>query len=103
MEEKQEKLNLSMVIPLLDEAESLQELHDWIVKVMKENNYSYEILFVDDGSKDNSWQIIEDLQKNNSNVRGIKFKRNYGKSAALHVGFEACKGDVVITINYFED
>ena len=99
MEKTEDNIDLSMVIPLLDEAESLQELHDWIVRVMNANNYSYEILFIDDGSKDTSWQIIEDLQKKNSNVRGIKFKRNYGKSAALHVGFEACKGNVVITMD----
>ncbi len=92
-------MNISIVIPLLNEDESLPELHDWIVRVMQANNYTYEILFIDDGSSDNSWNIIKDLQAKNSNVKGIKFRRNYGKSAALNVGFEACKGDVVITMD----
>ncbi|MEO6302753.1 MAG: glycosyltransferase family 2 protein, partial [Bacteroidia bacterium] len=90
---------ISVVIPLKDEEESLPELHDWIVKVMTENNYSYEIVFIDDGSKDNSWQIIEGLTKKNPAVKGIKFRRNYGKSPALHLGFEAAQGDVVITMD----
>ncbi len=90
---------ISVVIPLKDEEESLPELHDWIVKVMTENNYSYEIVFIDDGSKDNSWHIIEDLTKKNPAVKGIKFRRNYGKSPALHLGFEAAQGDVVITMD----
>ncbi|MFN5705619.1 MAG: glycosyltransferase family 2 protein [bacterium] len=92
-------MNISIVIPLLNEDESLPELHDWIVRVMQANNYSYEILFIDDGSTDQSWNIIKELQAKNSNVKGIKFRRNYGKSAALNVGFEACKGDVVITMD----
>lgn len=92
-------MNISIVIPLLNEDESLPELHDWIVRVMQANNYSYEILFIDDGSTDNSWNIIKELQSKNANVKGIKFRRNYGKSAALNVGFEACKGDVVITMD----
>lgn len=92
-------MNLSIVIPLFNEEESLPELHDWIVKVMNENNFSYEILFIDDGSKDGSWDVIETLAKKNQNVKGIKFRRNYGKSPALHVGFEAAKGDVVITMD----
>jgi glycosyltransferase involved in cell wall biosynthesis len=92
-------MQISIVIPLKDEAESLPELHDWIVKVMTANNFSYEILFIDDGSKDNSWKVIEDLKKKNANVRAIKFRRNYGKSPALYVGFEATKGDVVITMD----
>lgn len=92
-------LNLSIVIPLFNEDESLPELHNWIVKVMTENNYTYEILFIDDGSKDKSWQVIEQLQAQNPNVRGIKFRRNYGKSAALNVGFEAAQGSVVITMD----
>ena len=75
------------------------ELHDWIVRVMSENSFTYEILFINDGSTDNSWNVIEDLKTKNSNVRGIKFQRNYGKSAALHVGFGATKGDVVITMD----
>lgn len=92
-------MNISIVIPLLNEDESLPELHDWIVRVMQANNYTYEILFIDDGSSDNSWNIIKELQAKNSNVKGIKFRRNYGKSAALNVGFEASKGDVVITMD----
>ncbi|MBN8697916.1 MAG: glycosyltransferase family 2 protein [Bacteroidetes bacterium] len=92
-------MNISIVIPLLNEDESLPELHDWIVKVMNENNFSYEILFIDDGSKDKSWSVIEALSAKNANVRGIKFRRNYGKSAALNVGFAATKGDVVITMD----
>jgi glycosyltransferase involved in cell wall biosynthesis len=92
-------MNLSIVIPLFDEQESLPELHDWIVKVMNENNFSYEIIFIDDGSKDNSWAVIEKLSLSNKNVKAIKFRRNYGKSPALHVGFEAAKGDVIITMD----
>jgi len=92
-------MNISVVIPLKDEEESLPELHDWIAKVMNENNFSYEIIFVDDGSKDKSWQVIEALQAKNTHVRGIKFRRNYGKSAALNVGFEVTQGDVVITMD----
>jgi glycosyltransferase involved in cell wall biosynthesis len=92
-------MNLSIVIPLLNEQESLPELHDWIVKIMTENNFSYEIIFVDDGSKDGSWEVIEALAARNKQVKGIKFRRNYGKSPALHVGFEAAKGDVVITMD----
>ncbi|MGZ4099850.1 MAG: glycosyltransferase family 2 protein [Bacteroidia bacterium] len=92
-------MNLSIVIPSFDEQDSLPELHDWIVKVMADNNFSYEIIFIDDGSKDNSWDVIESLAQKNPNVKGIKFRRNYGKSPALHVGFEAAKGDVVITMD----
>lgn len=92
-------MNISIVIPLLNEDESLPELHDWIVRVMQANNYTYEILFIDDGSTDQSWKIIKELQAKNPNVKGIKFRRNYGKSAALNVGFETCKGDVVITMD----
>ena len=92
-------MDISVVIPLLNEEESLPELHDWIVNVMQSNNFSYEIVFIDDGSTDKSWKIIEQLQQNNNNVRGIKFRRNYGKSAALNVGFESTKGDVVITMD----
>jgi glycosyltransferase involved in cell wall biosynthesis len=93
------KIDISLVIPLLNEAESLPELHAWIKRVMTENKLSYEVVFVDDGSKDGSWNIIESLSKEDSNVKGIKFQRNYGKSAALHVGFEAANGDVVITMD----
>jgi glycosyltransferase involved in cell wall biosynthesis len=92
-------MDISIVIPLFNEQESLPELHDWIVKVMTENNYSYEIIFIDDGSKDQSWEVIEQLSKKNSNVKAIKFRRNYGKSPALHLGFEAAKGNVVITMD----
>ena len=92
-------MDLSIVIPLLNEEESLKELEGWIVRVMDENKYSYEILFIDDGSTDDSWSIIEDLKGKNSSVRGIKFRRNYGKSAALNVGFNAAQGDVVITMD----
>jgi glycosyltransferase involved in cell wall biosynthesis len=93
------KIDISLVIPLLNEAESLPELHAWVKRVMIENKFSYEVVFVDDGSKDGSWNIIESLSKEDTNVKGIKFQRNYGKSAALHVGFEAAHGDVVITMD----
>ncbi len=92
-------INISVIIPLFNEEESLPELHDWIVRVMDANHYSYEILFVDDGSKDRSWEVILDLKGRNPNVRGIRFRRNYGKSAALNVGFHECKGQVVITMD----
>ena len=80
-----------MVIPLFNEEESLNELHDWIVSVMKKNNFTYEIILIDDGSKDTSWKVIEALQVRNEHVRGYKFRRNYGKSAGLNVGFEQTK------------
>lgn len=92
-------MNLSIVIPLFNEQESLPELHDWIVKVVEQNNYSYEIIFVDDGSKDNSWLVISELAARNKNVKAIGFQRNYGKSPALHLGFEKAMGDVVITMD----
>jgi glycosyltransferase involved in cell wall biosynthesis len=92
-------MNLSIIIPLLNEVESLQELHKWIVTVMKSNNYSYEIIFIDDGSADKSWAIIEQLSLENPNVKGIKFLKNFGKSQALHAGFAKAKGDVVITMD----
>ena len=92
-------MDLSIVIPLLNEEESLQELTDWIVRVMEANSFSYEIIYVDDGSKDGSWKKIEALVSNNSTIKGIKFRRNYGKSAALNVGFEAAQGKVVITMD----
>lgn len=90
---------ISIVIPLYNEDESLSELHSWIVQVMTGNNLSYEVIFVDDGSKDKSWSVIERLCAEDKNVRGIKFQRNYGKSAALHKGFEAAAGEVVITMD----
>ncbi|MBL4862709.1 MAG: glycosyltransferase family 2 protein, partial [Crocinitomicaceae bacterium] len=93
------KYDISVVIPLYNEEESLPELHDWIDRAMNENKFSYEILFVDDGSKDGSWGVVEKLNSKNPSVKGIKFQRNYGKSAALQKGFEACKGRVVITMD----
>ncbi len=92
-------MDISVVIPLLNEDESLKELHDWIAKVMQSNRYSYEILFIDDGSTDNSWKVIENLSEQNSNVKGIRFQKNYGKSQALNAGFKEVKGDVVITMD----
>ncbi len=92
-------MDISVVIPLLNEEESLPELTQWIHKVMETNSYTYEILFIDDGSTDSSWSIIEKLGAENSTVKGIRFQRNYGKSAALNVGFEAAQGDVVITMD----
>jgi glycosyltransferase involved in cell wall biosynthesis len=92
-------MNLSIIIPLLNEQESLPELHQWIVKVMTANSYSYEVIFIDDGSTDDSWQIIENLSRENPNVKGIRFLRNFGKSQALHAGFAKAKGDVVITMD----
>jgi glycosyltransferase involved in cell wall biosynthesis len=92
-------MDISVVIPLFNEEESLPELEAWIRKVMEANRFTYEIIMVDDGSKDDSWQVVEHLAQKNPNVKGIKFRRNYGKSAALHVGFEAVRGDVVITMD----
>lgn len=92
-------MDISIVIPLFNEEESLPELHTWIVRVMNANAYSYEIIFIDDGSKDNSWEVIQNLAKLDENVKALRFRRNYGKSPALHVGFEAAKGDVVITMD----
>ena len=92
-------MNLSIVIPLLNEEESLQELHNWIVTVMKSNNYTYEVLFIDDGSADKSWSIIEKLSSENPNIKGIRFLKNFGKSQALHAGFAKAQGDVIITMD----
>ena len=92
-------MNISVVIPLLNEDESLKELHDWIAKVMQSNRYSYEILFIDDGSTDTSWEVIEQLSKKNASVKGIRFQKNYGKSQALNAGFKEVEGDVVITMD----
>lgn len=92
-------MNISVVIPLLNEQESLNELYDWIAKVMQSNRFSYEIIFIDDGSTDKSWQVIEALSQKDSNVKGIRFLRNFGKSQALHAGFEKAAGDVVITMD----
>lgn len=92
-------MQLSIVIPLLNEEESLQELHAWIASVMQSKHFSYEVLFVDDGSTDNSWSIIKQLSKEDTNVKGIQFQRNFGKSQALHAGFKAAKGEVIITMD----
>ena len=92
-------MNLSIIIPLLNEQESLPELHSWIVKVMTANNYSYEVIFIDDGSKDASWNVIEQLSRENTSVKGVRFLRNFGKSQALHAGFAKAKGDVIITMD----
>lgn len=92
-------MNLSIVVPLFNEDESLRELCDWIVRVVTENNFTYEIILIDDGSKDNSWNVIRQLSSENKNIKGIRFRRNYGKSAALHTGFAATQGDVVITMD----
>lgn len=92
-------MDISIIVPLYNEAESLPVLHDWIVRVMQEHGFTYEIMFVNDGSTDQSWQIIKQLREKNDHVRGINFRRNYGKSAALYCGFEAVQGDVVITMD----
>lgn len=92
-------MQLSIVIPLLNEEESLTELYNWIASVMQSNSYSYEIIFIDDGSTDNSWKIISSLAKKDPSVKGIKFNRNYGKSQALHAGFLKARGNVVITMD----
>jgi len=92
-------MDLSIVVPLLNEEESLPELCDWINRVCNENNYSYEIILIDDGSTDNSWNVVENLSRANASVKGIRFQRNYGKSAALNEGFRAAQGDVVITMD----
>lgn len=92
-------MNISVVIPLLNEQDSLTELHDWIATVMQSNHFSYEIIFIDDGSTDDSWDIIKQLSIKNESAKGIRFLKNFGKSQALHAGFEKAKGDVVITMD----
>lgn len=92
-------MQISVVIPLLNEEQSLTELYNWIAKVMRSNSFSHEIIFIDDGSTDGSWNTIEALVKNDNAVKGIKFNRNYGKSQALHAGFLRAQGDVVITMD----
>jgi glycosyltransferase involved in cell wall biosynthesis len=92
-------MDISVVIPLYNEAESLPELHAWIEKVMHAHRFTYEIIFISDGSTDDSWEIIEALRKQSPFVKGIKFRRNYGKSPALHCGFQRAQGDVVITMD----
>jgi glycosyltransferase involved in cell wall biosynthesis len=91
--------NISVIIPLINEAESLPELLPWIERVMLANNYTYEVILIDDGSTDNSWKVINDLRAQNACIKGIRFRRNYGKSAALNIGFHECAGDVVITMD----
>ncbi|MBQ3734494.1 MAG: glycosyltransferase family 2 protein [Bacteroidales bacterium] len=92
-------MDISVIVPLLNEAESLPELAEWIERVMTEHNFSYEVIMVDDGSTDESWSVIQELHAKNPAIKGIKFRRNYGKSAALNTAFEACEGDVVITMD----
>jgi len=92
-------MQLSIVIPLLNEEESLKELHDWIAQVMQSNRFLFEVIFIDDGSTDDSWKIIEELSAVNKDVKGIRFLRNFGKSQALHAGFNLAKGDVIITMD----
>ena len=99
MTEPTDRLDISVVIPLLNEEESLPELTDWIARVMQEHRYRYEVLLIDDGSTDRSWEVIEQLSGQNPRLKGISFNRNYGKSAALNVGFQRAKGDVVITMD----
>ncbi len=92
-------MNISVIVPLFNEAESLPELYEWIERVMNENHFSFELIFVNDGSTDNSWQVISDLADKSDHVKGIKFRRNYGKSPALYCGFKEAQGDVVITMD----
>ena len=92
-------MDISIIVPLFNEAESLPELYAWIQRVMNENKFSYEVIFVNDGSTDNSWQVIQDLKAKSENVRAIRFRRNYGKSPALFCGFERAEGEVVITMD----
>jgi glycosyltransferase involved in cell wall biosynthesis len=91
--------DISIVIPLFNEDESLGELHQWIRKVMNSNNFSYEVIYIDDGSNDKSWDVLQNLKKEDSNVKAVRFQRNYGKSAALHVGFDMAVGEVVVTMD----
>lgn len=92
-------MDISVIVPLYNEAESLPELERWIGRVMEENSFTYEILFINDGSTDSSWQVIKELSQKNPSVKGVCFRRNYGKSPALNTGFERAKGDVVITMD----
>ena len=96
---QEERIDISVIVPLYNEAESLPELHAWIQRVMNENSFTYEIIFVNDGSTDSSWEVIEHLAADHPEVSGIKFRRNYGKSPALFCGFRRAKGDVVITMD----
>lgn len=99
MENKENQLNISVVVPLYNEAESLPELYSWIVRVMEAHHFSFEIIFVNDGSTDDSWSVIEKIAEKDSRIHAIKFRRNYGKSPALYCGFRVAKGDVVITMD----
>ena len=92
-------MNLSIVIPLLNEQDSIPELYDWIIRVLNTHQYTYEIIFVDDGSTDSSWQVIKKVAEKDRNVQGIRFLRNYGKSQALHAGFKKAQGEVIITMD----
>ena len=92
-------MDISVIIPLYNEEESIPELYSWIERVMDNNKFTYEVIFINDGSTDSSWDIIEELSRQSDNVRGIKFRRNYGKSPALFCGFKEAKGDVVITMD----
>ena len=92
-------LDISVIVPLYNEEESLPELCAWIERVMIAHNFSYEVIFVNDGSRDKSWKVIKSISQNNTNIKGISFSRNYGKSAALHVGFKQAIGNVVITMD----
>ena len=92
-------MDISVVVPLYNEEESLPELFAWIERVMNANGFSYEVIFVNDGSTDKSWNVIENLAEKDNNVKGLKFRRNYGKSPALYCGFEKAQGDVVITMD----
>jgi glycosyltransferase involved in cell wall biosynthesis len=93
-------MDISVVIPLYNEEESLPELFAWIQRVMDANRFSYEVIFVNDGSTDHSWQVIEKLRSESDNVKGIKFRRNYGKSPALYCGFEKAQGDVRLSVRF---
>ena len=92
-------MNLSIVVPVYNEEESLPHLEEWIARVMVDHDFTYEVLMIDDGSSDDSWSVIKNLRRQNKNIRGIKFRRNYGKSAALNIAFEHAQGDVVITMD----
>ncbi|MCQ2284338.1 MAG: glycosyltransferase family 2 protein [Bacteroidales bacterium] len=92
-------MNISVIVPLLNEAESLPDLSAWIKRVMDAHHFTYEVIMVDDGSTDDSWKVIQSLHQENENIKGIRFRRNYGKSAALNTGFETCQGEVVITMD----
>jgi len=92
-------MDISVVVPLYNEAESLPELADWLERVMNENGFTYEVLFINDGSTDNSWDVIKDLHDKNPRMKGVAFRRNYGKSPALNTGFDRAQGDVIITMD----